>query len=143
MTSPGRKPCVELEVRGELGDRGRLADPRRSHEGDDAARAGHGGDRRRDRHARFDRLAKASRTRLGPMNLVGLELLGHVPHQPAGQHLGHVGFEQLGVHRHERRGEFGEQVVDPSGAAQRLDHRVQPAELLAEAGVQAGLNEVG
>ena len=59
-----------------------------------------------------------------------------MPDQPPRQHLGHLGFEQLGVRRHQRAGQVGQEMVDPAVPAQVLDHRVQPAELLAELRVQ-------
>ena len=73
------------------------------------------------------------------IELIGLERLGDVPHQPAGQDLRHVGLDQLGVGRNQRAGKVGQQVVDLAVAAQGLDHRVQPAELLAEPRVQGRL----
>ena len=74
--------------------------------------------------------------RLDVIELVGLEGLGDVPDQPAGQDLGDVRLDQLRVGRHQLGGEIGQQVVDPAVAAERLDHRVQPAELLAEPRLQ-------
>ena len=79
---------------------------------------------------------KRRANRLGMIELIGLEALGDVPHQPAGQHLRDVGLDQLRVGRHQRAGQVGQQVVDVSVAAQGLDHRVQPAELLAEPRLQ-------
>ncbi len=70
------------------------------------------------------------------IELIGLEVLGDVPHQPAGQDLRNVGLDQLRVGRNQRAREVGQQVVDVSVAAQGLDHRVQPAELLADPRLQ-------
>ena len=72
------------------------------------------------------------------IELIGLEVLGDVPHQPASQDLRNVGLDQLRVGRNQRAGKFGQQVVDVSVAAQGLDHRVQPAELFAEPRLHAG-----
>ena len=136
MTSPARKPWASLKLAASLATVVVLPTPVGPDQGDDPPRAGDRRDRRGDRDARLDRVAEGGADRLGPVELVGLEALGDVPDQPAGQDLGHVGLEQLGVGRHQRAGQVGQQVVDPAVPAQVLDHRVQPAELLAELRVQ-------
>ena len=72
------------------------------------------------------------------IELIGLEVVGDVPHQSASQDLRNVGLDQLRVGRNQGAGKVGEQVVDVSAAAQGLDHRVQPAELFADPRLQGG-----
>ena len=59
-----------------------------------------------------------------------------MPHQPPRQHLGDLGLHQPRIRRNQLAGKVGQQVIDPALAAQRLDHRVQPAELLSELGLE-------
>ena len=58
----------------------------------------------------------AARIDSGVIELVGLEVLGDVPDQPARQDLGDVGLDQLRVGRHQLAGEVGQQVVDAAAA---------------------------
>ena len=136
MIEPDSHAVSQLEVGRELGDGRRLADARRAHEGDDPARADDGPDRRGNRDAELDRIAERRPNRVGMIELIRLEVLGDVPHQPASQDLGNIGLDQLRVGRNQRAGKLGEQVVDVSALAQGLDHRVQPAELLADPRLQ-------
>ena len=53
------------------------------------------------------------------IELIGLEVLGDVPHQSASQDLRNVGLDQLRVGRNQCAREVGEQVVDVSAACSR------------------------
>jgi hypothetical protein len=99
---------------------------------DDPASPGDGGDRRGDLDGRLDRLAERIADIERVADLVGLEPLGDVADQPPRQGLGDLGLEQAGVGRHQFARQVGQQVVEPAVLAQILDHRVEPAELLAE-----------
>ena len=122
----------ELEIGGELGHGGRLADPRRADQGHHPARAGDGGDRRRDRHARLDRVAQRLADQCGTAQVARLQVLGDVAEQPPRQRLGNFSLQQLGIRRHKFARQVGEQVVDPPGPAQPFDQRVQSAQTLVE-----------
>ena len=98
---PRPEAVSQLEVGRELGHRRRLADAGRPDQRHHPPRARHRRDRRGRRHARLDRVAQRLADASASVRLVGLEPLGDVPDQPAGQDLGHIGFEKLRVRRHQ------------------------------------------